>query len=225
MRMILLGPPGAGKGTLAKLLKESLNIAHISTGDILREEMSNNTKIGKEIKKMVESGVLVPDEVVTKIIENKLTSNQLLDQGYMLDGFPRTRAQAENLDKMLSRINRLINLVLYMEAKLPVIVQRLTGRRVCKECGALFHIINKPPKRKGICDLCSGSLYQRPDDNEETIKTRMNVYLKNTSPIIEYYEVQNKLKKVDADKDSHILQDELMKIFDEEGKFKSKKNS
>ena len=225
MRLILLGPPGAGKGTLAKLLKETLNVVHISTGDILREEMNNNTPLGRDIKKLVEQGALVPDEIVTKIIENKLKVHQHSEKGFMLDGFPRTKIQAEELDKILTPIGYPIDYALYMESTLPVIIQRLTGRRVCKECGALFHITNKPPQRYGICDVCNGPLYQRPDDNEETIKTRMSVYLKNISPIIQYYEARGKLKRINADRDSLVVKEELMKIFDEERRRHKNKNA
>jgi adenylate kinase len=218
MKMVLLGPPGAGKGTLANLLKESHGLLHISSGDLLREEMKNNTDLGQEVKNYIENGELVPDKVVTRLIEHKFTSNNRLDKGYMLDGFPRTKQQAEDLDKILSNVNKPLDYALYLESTLPVIIQRLTGRRVCRNCGALFHINNKPPKKEGVCDLCKGEVYQRADDNEETIKTRMNVYMKNTMPIIDYYKLQGKLKKVDADKDSHEVQEILMQIFNEDRK-------
>jgi len=214
MKLVLLGPPGAGKGTLANLLKEALHIFHISTGDILREEMKNNTSLGQKVKQYIENGKLVPDGVVTKLIESKFSSNNITEKGYMLDGFPRTEKQAEDLDKILNESGHPLDYALYLASSLSVVIQRLTGRRVCRNCGALFHIKNKPPKEEGVCDECGGEVYQRADDNEETIKTRMDEYLKNTKPIVDYYEVQGKLRKVDADRDSQEVLDILMRMFD-----------
>ena len=213
MRLVLLGPPGAGKGTLAGYLNKKLDVPHVSTGDMLREEMKNNTPLGKEVKQYVESGGLVPDAVVIKLIENKFSCGSV-DKGYMLDGFPRTEVQAKDLDAILTRLEKPVDFVVYLDASLPVVIKRLKGRRVCRNCGAIFHIQNNPPKREGLCDVCGGEIYQRPDDNEETIKTRMDVYMQNTKPVIDYYEVQGKLKQVDADKDSREVQKSLMKIFD-----------
>lgn len=218
MRLVLLGPPGAGKGTLAALLKENLKLVHISTGDMLREEMKKETLIGQEAKKFIEKGELVPDEFVIKLIEKKLTGGKRVEHGYMLDGFPRTRKQAEDLDRILGEIRQPLDCALYMESTLPVIIPRLSGRRVCKNCDALYHIRNKPPKKDKICDLCGGELYQRADDNEVTIRTRMDVYLKSTRPVIDYYQAQGKLKKLDGDKDSEEVQVVLMQIFHEDHK-------
>ncbi len=209
MRMVLLGPPGAGKGTLAGLIKEKFGLLHISTGDLLREEMKSGSELGKEAKGYVESGGLVPDDVVTRLIENKLKTAEGAQNGYMLDGFPRTIPQANELDRILTAINQPLDYALYMEASLPVVLQRLTGRRVCKSCGALYHLTNMPPKEEGTCDACGGELYQRADDNEETIKNRMAVYEEKTAAIIKFYEDQGKLKKVNAD----LGTDELLKTF------------
>ncbi|OGX30513.1 MAG: adenylate kinase [Omnitrophica WOR_2 bacterium RIFCSPHIGHO2_01_FULL_52_10] len=218
MRLVLLGPPGAGKGTLAALLKESLELVHISTGDMLREEIKKETATGRAAKKFIEKGELVPDEFVIRLIEKKLTSDKRVAQGYLLDGFPRTRKQAEDLDRILRQIQQPLDYVLYMESTLPVIIQRLGGRRVCKNCGALYHLHNKPSKKEKVCDLCGGEVYQRADDNEATIRTRMDVYLKSTRPVIDYYKVQGKLKKLDGDKDSEEVQVALMQIFHEDHK-------
>jgi adenylate kinase len=218
MKLVLLGPPGAGKGTLAALLKESLKLIHISTGDMLRQEMKNGTDIGRQAKGFVDKGELVPDDLVIRLIEQKLNRDKQVRHGYMLDGFPRTRKQAEDLDRILGQIHQPLDYVLYLEATLPVIIQRLGGRRVCRGCGAVFHIRNKPPRKQNVCDACGAELYQRADDNEATIRTRMDVYLKNTRPVIEYYEAQGKLEKLDADKDSEEVQDVLMQTFNEDRK-------
>ena len=215
MRVALLGPPGAGKGTLAGSLKEKLGFLHISTGDMLRDEMASGSSLGREVKSYVDNGKLVPDDVVIKIIETKLTGDTQVKSGFMLDGFPRTITQAKDLDKILKRIRQPLQYAFYLEASLPVILQRLTGRRVCKNCGALFHIQNKPPKTENVCDECSGPLYQRPDDNEATIRTRMDVYRKNTEPIIAYYEKQSILHRLDADINGDMTFKQLMKCLDE----------
>ncbi len=224
MRVILLGPPGAGKGTLANLLKDEWKIPHVSTGDILRDEMKKNTKLGSEIKKFVESGQLVPDEVITQIIEKKIAQDKTIQQGFMFDGFPRTTKQAQDLDKILSRKGLAIDHAIYLESTLPVIIQRLTGRRICRNCGALFHTRNKPPQKAGQCDLCGGEVYQRSDDNEETIRKRMDVYSSNTKPIIDYYKKKDRLLKLNGDQDSEELQTELVKLLHDDKKRKRNKD-
>jgi len=217
MNLVLLGPPGAGKGTLAKIITDSIGLVHVSTGDILREEISNDTPLGQEAKSYIDGGNLVPDEVVTKLIDNKFKTDEKLDKGFMLDGYPRTEQQAKDLDNILIEAKKTLDVVVYMESTLPVIISRLAGRRICKKCGHVYHVKNRPPKVEGVCDECSGELYQRPDDNEETIKKRMDVYLKSTQPIIEYYKKQNKLVNIDGDKESEDLYSELKTIFENSG--------
>lgn len=218
MRIILLGAPGAGKGTQAKILEQALRIKHVSMGDILRDEMKNGTSLGQEVKRYVESGGLVPDDVVTRIIEVKFQDVHFSQQGYLLDGFPRTLQQAKDLDRILTQIHQPIDYVIYMQVDSQVVIQRLTGRRVCKECGALFHTINMPSQKNGICDFCSGELYQRADDNEETIRKRIAIYLESTSPIINHYKDQDLLLTVDGNQEATVLRDQLLDIFEKDGK-------
>lgn len=214
MIIVLLGAPGAGKGTLATALKDRLGVHHISTGDLIRAEIKAGSSIGLEIKRYVESGGLVPDEVVTKMIEGKIKETYQDAKGYMFDGYPRTNAQAADLDQILKQLNLSIDFALYMEASIDVVLTRLTGRRVCKTCGAVYHLVNMPSKVEGVCDKCSGSLYQRADDNEETIRNRMAVYTQSTKPIIDFYKGQGKLKSVNADQDAEDVKADLLKILD-----------
>ncbi len=217
MRIVLLGPPGAGKGTQAQLLKKEFQLVHISTGDIFREEMKKNTSLGQDLKQYVDQGKLVPDEVVTQIVANRLKGMDP-KEGYLLDGFPRTVHQAQDLDQILAQVRQPLDYCINMEASLPVIIQRLTGRRVCKQCGAVYHAVNRPPQKKDICDQCAGPLMTRADDVESTIRTRMKEYMANTAPIARYYEQQGKLIKIDADQDSEDVQQVLLKKFIEDGK-------
>lgn len=212
MRVILFGAPGAGKGTLAGLLKDKLGVMHISTGDLLRVELKYNSPIGQEAKKYMDAGTLVPDELVIRLIEKAIASPEA-GNGFMLDGFPRNKNQSEVLDSILKKLDKPIDKAVYMEATLPVVLQRLTGRRVCKNCGALYHVMNKPSKQENICDECGGQLYQRADDNEATISKRMDVYLESTMPMIDYYKAQGKLVRIDADQDSKQVLDVAQKIF------------
>ncbi|MFH0754718.1 MAG: adenylate kinase [Candidatus Omnitrophota bacterium] len=215
MIIVLLGAPGAGKGTLAGALKDQLGVHHISTGDLIRAEIKGGTEIGLEIKRYVESGGLVPDEVVTRMIEGKVEATAKDQKGYMFDGFPRTSAQAVELDKILLKRNLSVSFALYMEASIDIVLERLTGRRVCKACGGLYHLKNMPSKKVGVCDTCGGELYQRADDNEETIKKRMMVYNESTKPIIDHYKVQGKLKTINADHGAQMVKAELLKILNE----------
>ncbi len=216
MRLVLLGPPGAGKGTLCTTLKKSFDLLHISTGDILREEMKQGTKIGLEIKELMDSGNLVRDELVSEIVRNRLTENDKEDKAFLLDGYPRTLSQAIDLDKILEELNTPLDLVLYLESSPALIIKRLTGRRVCKDCGAVYHITNRPPKVEGTCDYCgSHELIQRKDDTEETITHRMAVYLDTINPLMNYYDAQKKVRRVDSDRDPEYVQKDLFKFLDE----------
>ncbi len=224
MRCVLLGPPGAGKGSLAGIIKDMIGV-HISTGDMLREEMKKGSQLGLEIKSLIEKGALVSDEIVTKLVEQRVTNDPSLAKGYMLDGFPRTTQQAKDLDVILGKAGQPLDFVLCMEASLGLILTRLTGRRICRKCGAVFHMTNKPPKNSGVCDVCQGELYQRSDDNEETISKRMDVYETSTKPIIDYYAAQNKLIRINGDKETAELREDLIKILNEDKSYQNQKSS
>lgn len=198
MILILLGPPGAGKGTQAKTLAKELQLPHVSTGDMLRQNVAQGTELGKKAMDFMNRGALVPDELLTRMLERRIDEPDI-KQGFILDGYPRSIPQAEILDGILKKKQRTIDFVFYLETSEPVIVQRLSGRLVCKTCGANFHKTNMPPKRAMTCDACGGELYQRTDDKEETIKLRLEVYLKETSGLIAYYETQGNVTRISAD--------------------------
>lgn len=208
-RIVLLGPPGAGKGTQAKSLSEELKLAHISTGDILRQAIRENTDLGKEAKKFVESGALVPDSLVTRMVDRRLLADDVKN-GFILDGFPRNVAQARELDGFLEKEGRPDYSVIYLDTSEKIIIQRLSGRRICRNCQAVFHLTNRPPKKDMTCDYCGGQLYQRPDDKEDTIKNRLKVYGKETQPVEEYYSRNKRLFSVNADKEAGVVLGEML---------------
>ncbi|MFQ5960153.1 MAG: adenylate kinase [Candidatus Methylomirabilales bacterium] len=195
MRVILLGPPGAGKGTQAKMLTEKYGVPQISTGDILRAAVAAGSRLGKEAKGYMDRGALVPDEVVIGIVRDRLTEPDC-QGGYLLDGFPRTVAQAEALTGMLRELGAPLPTVVSLEVDEEEVVRRLAGRRTCQACGEPFHVEFHPPRREGICDKCGGTLIQREDDKEETIRRRLQVYREQTEPLISYYEKQGLLRTV-----------------------------
>jgi len=212
MNLILLGPPGAGKGTQAAKIIEKYKIPQISTGDILRAAVREGTELGKEAQKYMNEGKLVPDSIVIGIIKERLQKDDCKN-GYILDGFPRTIVQAEELDKMLKEMGSKLDVVISIEVPDEEIIQRITGRRMCKECGAVYHIKYNPPKRDGICDKCNGQLYQRDDDKEETVRARLDVYKKQTEPLKEYYSKQNILKEVDGTGDINKIFEQIDAIL------------
>ena len=197
MDFILLGPPGAGKGTQAKLMTDKWNTPQVSTGDILRAAVREGTELGVEAKGFMDRGELVPDRVVIGIIAERLREDDAAD-GFILDGFPRTIPQAEALQKILDELGRNIDHVISIEVDDEELVTRLTGRRMCKGCGESFHVVFNPSAKEGICDRCGGELYQRDDDTEETIRQRLAVYSEQTQPLIAYYEKQGKLRRIEG---------------------------
>jgi adenylate kinase len=212
MKIVLLGPPGAGKGTQAVMLKEKKGFLHLSTGDILRENVKNNTGIGSKAKAFMEKGELVPDDIVIEMMLDTI-NNARDKKDFILDGFPRTVYQAKKLDSELSKLKLPIDMVIYFKTSLKTVVLRLTGRRLCSKCGANYHIINMPPKKQGICDKCGAELYQRKDDSEGTIKKRLEVYDNQTKDLIDYYKAQGILKEVSGDKDAGEVYSELIDIL------------
>ena len=198
-RVVLLGPPGAGKGTQAKKISEKYGVLHISTGDIFRANVKEGTPLGLKAKEYMDKGELVPDELVCELVEDRLTWDDCKN-GYLLDGFPRTVFQADNFDRFLKGRNHELDAVLDIEVPDEVILPRMAGRRVCRGCGASYHIVTHPPKVEGVCDLCGGEVYQRDDDAESTVLTRLKVYEDQTSPLIEYYSKTGKNVVIDGNR-------------------------
>lgn len=198
MRIVLLGPPGAGKGTQAKALSDRLGVPHISSGDIFRGEMNAGTELGRKLQEYVNAGQLVPDKLTTEIVVKRLGQDDC-SGGYLLDGFPRTLAQAESLDGELEQRGQTLDVAVYFELAPEKITRRMAGRRSCPECGAVYHTETMPPKEDDKCDRCGAQLIQREDDKPETVRKRLDVYFQSTAPLIDYYEDKGLLKRVDAD--------------------------
>jgi len=195
MNLILLGPPGSGKGTQAQIIADRYHIPQISTGDMLRAAVKEGTPLGKRAKAFMDQGQLVPDEVVIGIVDERLRASDC-NCGFILDGFPRTISQAEALQSILARIGKTIDHVINIEVDQEELVRRLTGRRTCKNCGAMFHVFSQPSRQEGVCDRCGATLYQREDDKEETIRVRLKEYERQTAPLIEYYSRKSSLRSI-----------------------------
>jgi len=195
--LILLGPPGAGKGTQAGRIVAGYGIPHISTGDILRAAVKNQTQMGLEAKKYMDAGDLVPDSVVIGIVEDRLREPDT-GKGFLMDGFPRTIPQAEALDKALEGLGRTVTKVIVLLVDEDLLIARLTGRRICRSCQTPFHVLFTPPKEEGVCDVCGGELYQRDDDTEATVRNRLEVYGNQTEPLIDYYDKAGVVVRIDG---------------------------
>ena len=202
--IILMGPPGAGKGTLAKQLKTAFNLTHISTGDMFRDNIKGGTELGILAKSYIDNGHLVPDEVTIKMLKSRLEEKDC-ENGFLLDGFPRTLPQAEALELLAKGINRPIDVVVNLDCDNQELIRRISGRRVCKNCGAPYHIQTIKPKVEGVCDLCGGPLYQRADDNEEALKVRLDHYVHDTKPLLDFYDQRGLLKNFNSLMDSQEL--------------------
>jgi len=212
VNILFMGPPGAGKGTQAERIVSEFGIPHISTGDAFRLAMSQGTALGVEAKKYVDQGLLVPDEITNGIVRERLQQPDA-DKGFLLDGFPRTIAQAEALDEMLRVMGRSIDHVINLAVDRDKLLARLTGRRICKSCGATYHVIFNPSKAEGVCDRCSGELYQRSDDTEEKVGTRLDEYLTKTAPLLAYYEKQGILRQVDGEQEIDTVSKDIQTLL------------
>ena len=195
-----MGLPGAGKGTQAEQIVDKYEIPHISTGDMFRSAIKEGTDLGLQAKSFMDKGELVPDEVTIGIVRERLSKDDC-ERGFLLDGFPRTVPQAEALETILSDLNREIDFVINIDVEKELLMERLTGRRICKSCGSTYHLVFNPPATEGVCDRCNGELYQRADDNEETVQNRLEVNLKQTKPLLDFYETKGYLRNINGQQD------------------------
>lgn len=213
MNIILMGLPGAGKGTQASEIVKKFPIPHISTGDMFRKAIKDETNLGKEAKSYMDRGELVPDEVTVGIVKERISEDDA-KKGFLLDGFPRTIEQAEALNSIMSELDREIDAVINIEVPEEELMNRLTGRRICEKCGTTYHLVFNPPKVDGICDIDGGKLYQREDDNPETVSNRLSVNVKQSKPILEYYDEKGILKNIDGSKEIDEVTNDVIDILD-----------
>ena len=212
MYVIFLGLPGAGKGTQAARLTQSTGLAHVTTGELFRENIRNETELGKKAKEFVEGGLLVPDEITIGMLLDRISQPDS-QNGFMLDGFPRTIEQAEALDAAVQRAGRQIDKAIYVKVGTDELVRRLAGRWNCKQCGAVYHEVSQPPASAGVCDNCGSQLYQREDDKPEVVRTRLEVNIKNLEPLLAYYGGQGKVIEIDGERDPQAITDDIKKAL------------
>ncbi|MFV0480261.1 MAG: adenylate kinase [Anaerorhabdus sp.] len=212
MNILIMGPAGSGKGTQSKQIAEDYNIPHISTGDMFRNAIKEKTPLGVEAEQYITQGKLVPDELTIGLVKERLQQEDC-QKGYLLDGFPRSLAQAEALEKITQEINRPVELAIHMDVDFAQLAKRITGRRMCKQCGEIYHIDNKPSKVDGICDVCGGNLYQRSDDTEEELQVRLDEYYRNTKPCLEFYQSKGKTRHVNASQEIEKVYDDVKKAL------------
>lgn len=212
MNILFMGPPGAGKGTQAEAIVNEFGIPHISTGDAFRLAIKQGTPVGLKAKEFIDQGLLVPDDVTVGIVRERLQQSDC-EKGFLLDGFPRTLSQAEALEELLGGLGRKLEHVINLKVDRDKLLARLTGRRICKSCGSTFHVIFNPPVQEGVCDKCGGELYQRSDDNEESVGTRLDEYINKTAPLLSFYEDKGLLRQVDGEQEIGAVSKEIVSIL------------
>ena len=212
MKIVFMGPPGAGKGTQAEKIIENYQIPHISTGDMFRKAIKDQTELGMEAKRYMDQGELVPDHVTIGIVKDRLSESDC-KSGFLLDGFPRTVDQAKALDEILTSLDSKIDYVINIDVDLDILKERLTGRRICRSCGATYHMIFNPPAVAGTCDKCGGELYQRKDDNEETVGNRLDVYVSQTKPLLDYYSLAGNLVNINGQQSIDLVFAEIQDVL------------
>ncbi|WP_096155955.1 MULTISPECIES: adenylate kinase [Bacillus] len=214
MNLVLMGLPGAGKGTQAERIVEKYNIPHISTGDMFRTAMKEGTELGLKAKSFMDQGQLVPDEVTIGIVRERLEKDDCKN-GFLLDGFPRTVPQADALEQLMGQLERKIDYVINIDVDSSILLERLTGRRICKDCGSTYHLVFNPPTTEGVCDKCGGELYQRADDNAETVGNRLEVNIKQSKPLLDFYESKGYLKNINGQKDINEVFEDIVTLLGE----------
>ena len=212
MKIVFMGPPGAGKGTQAEKIIETYQIPHISTGDMFRKAIKDQTELGMEAKRYMDQGALVPDHVTIGIVKDRLSESDC-KSGFLLDGFPRTVYQAKALDEILTSLDSKIDYVINIDVDLNILKERLTGRRICRSCGATYHKIFNPSAVEGVCDKCGGELYQRKDDNEETVGNRLDVYVNQTKPLLDYYSLAGNLVNINGQQSIDLVFEEIQNVL------------